>query len=161
MTAQCDPDAHIDPAIATYLRRYAPEVGQALDDWHEEVWRTVDPVLLELARLRIAMLLEDAEAIAWRTPAATAAGLDEPKIAELALWPSSPQYTERERACLALTEQFVGDVANVRQEAFDALLAHLTPAQCYAFTAALLALEERQRLSLAMRRTFGAEEKAQ
>ena len=158
MSTASDPSALVTPAVTRYVTQYAPEVGAALTGWHEEVWRTVDPVLLELARLRIAMLLGATEALARRTPAAVAAGLDEATIAELALWPSSPRFTARQRACLALTEQFVGDVANVQQEDIDAVLEFLTPAQCYAFTAALLALDEHQRLSLAIPRIFDTEE---
>jgi alkylhydroperoxidase family enzyme len=142
------------------MARYAPSVTPALNGFHEEIWSAVDPVLLELARLRIAMLLGDGVEGARRSPAAAAAGLDEAKIAELALWPSSPRFSEAERACLALTEQFVGDVSNVTQGDIDAVLAHLSPGQVYAFTAALLALDEHQRLSLAVRRVFDPVEEA-
>ena len=157
MTAPASPP-DIAPNIAQLLDRYAPDVSGAISDFHQEIWRTVDPVLLELARLRIAMLLDDASALARRAPAQLVPGLDEAKLADLGNWPSSPRFTELERACLALTEQFVGDVANVQQEDVDAVLAHLSPAQCYSFVMALLALDEHQRLSLAMRRVFGTTE---
>ena len=69
-----------------------PDVLEHLDDLHEAVWDAVDPVLLELCRLRIARLLGCAAEEDARTPAALAAGLDEATIADLAAWPSSSRF---------------------------------------------------------------------
>ena len=76
-------------------------------------WDAVDPVLLELCRLRVAMLLGCEAELQVRTPAAAAAGLDEATIAELSRWPTSDRFGSRERACLAFCEQFVIDVATL------------------------------------------------
>ena len=85
-----------EPALpASTFERATPEVLDAVLADHgavhaeltaawEAAWDAVDPVLLELCRLRVAMLLGCAEELAARTPAAVAAGLDEDTIAVLA-----------------------------------------------------------------------------
>jgi alkylhydroperoxidase family enzyme len=123
-----------------------PDVVQHLDDLHDAVWAAVDPVVLELCRLRIARLLGCAAEEEVRTPLAISAGLDEATIAELAAWPSSPRFGPRERACLAVCEQFVLDVAGAEQ---------LGPEAFRNLVTALLVLEQRQRLRLAWERLFG------
>ena len=69
----------------------------------------LDPVVLELCRLRVAQLLGCDGELAERTASARDAGLDEAKIAMLPQWPTSPVFTATERACLAYAEQFVLD----------------------------------------------------
>ena len=44
-------------------------------------------------------------------------------MADLSLWPSSPQFSDDERACLGFTEQFVIDVAGVDWKADPTLIA--------------------------------------
>ena len=147
------------PAIAKglsdTLSRLAPEVLTAITGLHAESWKAVDPGLLEVCRLRIAMLQGDTAELARRAPHAN---VDEAKIAELASWPDSPRFTEAERACLAFTEQFVADVSSLTRADVDAVLAHLDPEAAYGFVTALLALDEHQRLSLALGRVLGPQE---
>jgi alkylhydroperoxidase family enzyme len=71
--------------------------------------RLVDPVVLELCRLRLAQLLGCGSELAVRWQPAADAGLDEAKVAALALWPSHPSFTDGERACLTVAERFVLD----------------------------------------------------
>ena len=125
-----------------------PEVARSLEDVHAAVWRAVDPVLLELARLRIAMLLECAAELAVRTPAAVEAGLDEATIAELADWPRSDRFDARRRACLEFVEQYLIDVANMSSEQTAAVADHLGPEGLTNFASAVLVLEQRQRMAL-------------
>ena len=72
-----------------------PDVLEHLDDLHDAVWDAVDPVLLELCRLRMARLLGCVAEEDARTRAARAAGLDEATIADLAAWPSSSRFGPR------------------------------------------------------------------
>jgi alkylhydroperoxidase family enzyme len=134
-----------------------PDVQEHLDDLHEAVWNVVDPVLLELCRLRIARLLGCAAEEGVRTPAAIAAGLDEATIADLAAWPSSARFGPRERACLAVCEQFVIDVAGMSDDVAVAAAEQLGPDTFRDFVTALLVLEQRQRLRLAWERLYGSE----
>jgi alkylhydroperoxidase family enzyme len=138
--------------------REQPDVAAHLAAAHDEAWNTIDPVLLELVRLRVAMLLDNAAERAVRTPAAVAAGFDEALAAELPRWPTSPLFGPRERACLDLTEQWVIDVASVSDAQTQAVTDVLGPEGLAGFAAALLVIEQRQRLRLAWTRLFAPEE---
>lgn len=124
------------------------DVALHLADAYAAAWRAVDPVLLELCRLRVAMLLGCEAERTVRTPAATERGLDEVTVAQLAQWPKSPRFGARERACLAFCEQFVLDVAGMTDEQAGEVTAHLGPAGLADLAAGLLVVEQRQRLRL-------------
>jgi AhpD family alkylhydroperoxidase len=142
------------PAVAAVIAQvlqHHPDVIAELTAAHDAAWNAVDPVLLELCRLRVAMLLGCATELAVRTPAALAAGLDERTVAELASWPTSSRFDPRARACLAFTEQFVIDVASLDHDLTDAVTSHLGSAGLVDLAHALLVVEQRQRLALAWR----------
>jgi alkylhydroperoxidase family enzyme len=113
-------------------------------------WQEVDPILLELSRLRIACVLRYNAEFERRSTKAEAAGLTHDKIAELPLWPTSPRFTELERACLALAEQFVIDANGVTDAHVTAVSHHLGRDGCFAFVQALSALETYQRACLTL-----------
>ena len=135
-----------------------PRVAEHLAVAHEQAWLAVDPVLLELARLRVAMLLGNEAELSVRTPTAVAAGLDEATVRELSLWPTSERFGPTERACLDFTEQWVMDVASLSDEQAAAVSAAIGPQGLAHFASALLVLEQRQRLRLAWTRLFAPEE---
>lgn len=139
------------------MGRLAPEAYAALKGLHNAAWESLDPVLLELARLRYAQLLDDPEEFTRRSPAA---GLTEAKVGALSDWPTSPQFSDAERCVLALAEQMCGDVAGVTQTDVDAVLAHHGPATTYGLVQALYALDFHQRLRLTVRALFGPAEEA-
>lgn len=122
-----------------------PAAFGAVADLQRAVWDSFDPVLLELARLRVAQLLRFEAGLGLRSEAARRAGLDEAKIGALAQWPTSPSFTDAERACMALTEQFVMDANGVTDELVQAVLDHLSPADCHTFVNAVSAFETFQR----------------
>ncbi len=95
-----------------------PNLFDAWRDFALIFWekRLLDPVLLELVRLRVAQMHEARFPLASRRPEARAAGLDEAKIAELDHWWRSPSFTETERACLSFAEQFVMDAKAMSDE---------------------------------------------
>jgi alkylhydroperoxidase family enzyme len=113
-------------------------------------WQDADPMLLELARLRIATLLGNTAESTQRTSRASEAGLSESQVADLTAWPTSPQFGARERACLALTEQFVMDANGVTDTQVAEVTEHLGPAGCYAFVEAVSVLETFQRACLTL-----------
>ncbi len=127
-----------------------PEAFDALARVVGATREDTDPVLLELARLRIAKLLANSVEIDQRSDPAREAGLDEAKVAELAAWPTSPRFSARERACLALTEQFVMDANGVTEEQVAAVTEHLGGPGCYAFVQAISVLETFQRACLTL-----------
>ncbi len=115
----------------------------------------MDPLLLELCRLRIASLLGCPAELASRTPAAVAAGLDEARVVVLSQWPTSPLFGSRERACLAFAEQFVIDVAGLDDATAGAVRDALGEEGLVDFVNALLVVEQRQRLRLIWEQLFG------
>ena len=118
------------------LMNLRPNLAADLQAFQDELWRDhgVDPVTLELCRLRIAMLHGAEAARQRRSPAAVQAGLDEARLAALSRWESDPRFTAKERACLALAEQFVLDPSGID----DALFAPARDALGEAATVALL-----------------------
>ena len=131
-----------------------PDVAGSLDALNEAAWSVVDPVLLELCRLRVAKLLGCEYEQGLRTEAAVAAGLDEATIVDLPAWPTSERFGRRERACLAFCEQFVIDVAGMDDELAFAVSDELGLQAFRDFVSALLVVEQRQRLRLTYERLF-------
>lgn len=75
----------------------------------DAIWSgPVPPRTLELCRLRTAMLLQDHVALAERSPQAH--GLDDTVIGAIGSWLTDERFTEADRACLSLSEQYVIDV---------------------------------------------------
>jgi alkylhydroperoxidase family enzyme len=74
--------------------------------WEKQL---VDPVLLELCRLRIAALHGCESELRVRYQPAQDAGLTEAKIAAIPDAADSPLFSEGERACIALAELFAID----------------------------------------------------
>jgi hypothetical protein len=138
----------VNSAVLAERLRHAPDVAEALDAAWDAAWSSVDPCLLELCRLEIAMILRNPVELESRTPAAAAAGFDDHKVGALTSWMNSPMITAAERACLAFTDAFVIDVASLPDDTAAAVREHLGDAGLVDFASALLVLEQRQRLAL-------------
>jgi alkylhydroperoxidase family enzyme len=95
-----------------------PDLATLYGDLLERLWTDtdLDPVLLELCRLRQATLLGCQAEVGRRTSYAIDAGLREDQVASLASWPTAETFGEVERACLAYTEAFVVDPHGVDDE---------------------------------------------
>jgi alkylhydroperoxidase family enzyme len=102
-----------------------PEYAAALRAVDDALWAqdVVDPIVLELCRLRIAQLLGASEESSRRTPAALAAGLDEQMVSELQQWPTSDRFDARLRSCLGYAEQVLVDAQGVTDEQAAAVVA--------------------------------------
>jgi alkylhydroperoxidase family enzyme len=127
-----------------------PEAFYAVARLVGAAWQDNDLALLELARLRIATLLRNEAELTRLSARATEAGLTEAKVAQLAAWPSSPLFSAKERACLALTEQFVIDANGVTEAQVADVTEHLGGAGCYAFVQGLSTMEAFQRACLVL-----------
>jgi alkylhydroperoxidase family enzyme len=113
---------------------------------HEAAWRATSPRLLELCRVRVAILLGCAAEIAARAPES---GVDEAVLGALAAWPTDGQFDAADRACLAFTEHFVMDVASLGDDTVAAVREQLGDDGTQTFVTALLIVEQRIRLRLA------------
>jgi alkylhydroperoxidase family enzyme len=132
------------------LSALSPEAFGALAGLVAAAWAEGDPVLVELARLRTATLLGYHAELGRRSARAQAAGLTEAKLVALPAWPTSPLFTARERACLALTEQFVMDANGVTDALVGDVTRHLGPEGCYTFVQTVSVLETFQRACLTL-----------
>jgi alkylhydroperoxidase family enzyme len=140
--------------VITAVLAAQPDVAAHLLEAHRQAWAAVDPRLLELARLRVAMLLGNEAELATHTPDV---GLDDATVAELGHWPTSPLFDTTDRAVLDFVEQWVIDVASVTDAQAAAVSDALGPEGLATFAAAFLVIEQRQRLRLAWTRLFGEE----
>jgi len=99
------------------LAAVAPTVAARLDALTSGLQSpdALSPAVLELCRRRIAML--------HRWNPGPAPGLEPPALqrAALAAWPTSPAFTEIDRACLGFAEQFVLDPHGMTDAAFAEL----------------------------------------
>jgi len=105
-----------DPFERVFALR--PNLFEAWRDFSALFWtrRPVDPIVLELCRLRVAQMLGARYPQSVRTPEARAAGLGEGRLAALASWWTSDEFSETERACLRFAEQFVLDAKGMSDE---------------------------------------------
>lgn len=116
-----------------------PELFAAWRDFASLFWTRglVDPVVLELCRLRIAGMLGARFPLATRTAEARDAGLDEARIAALDSWWTSDRFDDTERACLRFAEQFALDPKGISDADAAAVVEALGDAGLVAFVEAL------------------------
>jgi alkylhydroperoxidase family enzyme len=129
-----------------------PELLADLKRFHALFWSEgrLDPVVLELCRIRIASVLGCVSQTGVRYEPARRAGLGDEKIAALPRWPSAPEFSAKERACLAFAEAFVMDVHSIDDALAAAVSEHLSPAEMVAFTEALAVFDGFARFRLVL-----------
>jgi alkylhydroperoxidase family enzyme len=140
---------------ATALERVfglTPRAYEAYRDLDRALWdpALVDPALVELCRLRIAQLVGCDAELAVRHDEARASGLTEAKIDALRLWPTSPHYSDRDRAVLNFAEKFVIDASSVDDDDCAALRAHLSDPEIAALTTAIALFDAMARFQVAL-----------
>ena len=122
-------------------------VADQLEKIHGLAWEVADPVLLDLCRLRIAMLLG-----CYSELEVLNSDLDSDKIASLSQWAASGLFSEREKSCLRFTEEFIVDVSQIPDSSAFAVRDHLGEEGFVNFVNALLVIEQRIRLQLVWRK---------
>ena len=105
------------------LMALRPNLAADVEAFSAQLWSApgMDPVTLELCRLRVAQLHGARAALAERRPEAAAAGLSEARIARLADYGRDPAFSASERACLELSELFVMDPSAIDDTTFAAV----------------------------------------
>jgi alkylhydroperoxidase family enzyme len=145
--------ARRDAEGATQLDRLwslRPRLYELFMQEYNKAVRRLDPVVLELCRLRMAQTFGSDFDLALRYQPAMEAGLTEEKIAALPSYFTSPLFTARERACIAFAEQFAIQSTGITDEDCARLQEHLTPKEFVLFTKALGKLDQLQRCCAAM-----------
>jgi alkylhydroperoxidase family enzyme len=118
----------------------------------DHIWKPglVDPVVLELCRLRVAQIVRSPRDIAARTPAAVDAGLTEDKISRLAQWPTAADYSAAERAALGFAEMYVIDPGSVTDDMTEAVKAQFTPSEIATLTTGIAVFDAISRFQVAL-----------
>ena len=118
----------------------------------DHIWRPglIDPVVLELCRLRVAQVIRSPRDLEARTPAAAAAGLTEDKISRLSLWPTASDYTAAERAALCFAEMYVIDPGSVTDAMTEDVKAHFTPSEVAVLTTGIAVFDAIARFQVAL-----------
>ncbi len=125
----------------------AAELQMLLD----EIWRgALDPVTVELCRLRIAQLLASPNDVMRRSPEAD---IDEELVAALARWSTDPAFDARRRAALRFTEAYVVDARSITDDDRRVVLDALSEPEAVALTTALATFEALTRTRLALEAT--------
>ena len=122
-----------------------------LDTLLDRIWAgALDPVSIELCRLRIARLLGDTHGAEHRSPEAVRAGLDESLVERLSHWPTDPGFDDRQRAVLRFTEGYVIDAHSLTDSDRAIVLDHLSEPEATALTLALATFDALTRTRLAL-----------
>ena len=109
-----------------------PVAQDELRALYDALWVSdVDPVTLELCRIRIATI------IGSRADLDVEPAIDRELVDALPSWPSSPLFTDAQRAALAFTEQYVMDVEGFRDDDTDKVKAHYSAPQIATLTIAV------------------------
>ena len=118
-------------------------VASQLEEIHGLAWEVMDSALLDLCRLRVAMLLHcDSELEVSNSD------LDSEKIASISVWSSSSLFS----ACLRFTEEFIIDVSSIPDSSAFAVRECLGEEGFVNFVNALLVVEQRIRLQIVWRK---------
>jgi alkylhydroperoxidase family enzyme len=117
-----------------YYRLFMADYRKALSN--------LDPVLVELCRVRVAQMVESSFDLSVRYSTAIDAGLSEEKIAALADYPASPLFTDRERTALEFTEQWVIQSSSITDEDVQRLLTVLSAEEFIYFCKALSVIDQ-------------------
>ena len=136
------------------IRDHAPEAYRHLQLTYDQAYLAADPALLELARLRIAAMLDPAE----NSDGLGGYSLSKSKVGSLADGSKSGGYTPVERACIAFAEQFAFYVADVEDALIADLLRELPPAEVYGLVNGIYVVDAIERLRIVLTRIFGLEE---
>lgn len=126
-----------------------PEFYQQFMADHARSIERVDPIIVELARLRMAATFGSAFALALRYKPAIAAGLTEEKIAAIPQYSDSPFFNAQERACLEFAEHFAIQASSIGDEEVARLQAAMGPEAMIYFVKALSVMDQLLRSTIA------------
>ena len=115
------------------------DLYEKFKDFYFQLWNPpkIDPVILELCRLRIAQLHGCQSEEQVRYEPARAAGLTDEKIGVLANWRETEIFTMRERACLVFAENFALAVHCIGDDEVAELSRHFDAKQIVALCEAV------------------------
>ncbi len=139
-------------------RKVFPSALQAMSGLEETVQTsTLEPVLLELVKIRASQLNGCGYCLDMHTKDAAAMGVEEQRMHLVVAWREAPCYSPRERAALEWCESLtmVSD-SDVSDDLFECLEAQFSPEEIVALTLAVVAINGWNRFAIALRSTVGS-----
>ncbi len=116
----------------------------------------LDPVLLNLMRMRASQINGCAYCIDMHSKDLRALGESEQRIYELDAWRETPFYSDRERAALEWTEAVTLISQNhVPDELYERVRAHFSEQEMVSLTLAVVAINSWNRLAISFRQVPG------
>ena len=145
-------DVRLDYAAA------APDAVEAMRGLEKVVESsTLEPLLLELVKLRASQINGCAYCVDMHTKDARAIGEDEQRLHLVAVWREAPFFTPRERAALAWTEALtLLPETGAPDDVYEAMVRKFDPAEQVALTLAIVAINGWNRFSVGFRRPVGS-----
>lgn len=118
---------------------------------------TLEPLLMELVKIRASQINGCAYCIDMHTKDARAEGETEQRIYALSAWRETPFFTDRERAALEWTETLtrVAD-GHPTDEQYERLTAHFSEDEIVALTFAVVVINGWNRLAISFRPEVGS-----
>jgi alkylhydroperoxidase family enzyme len=140
------------PSALDRVLAHRPQVAERFAELDRAVrTRTpVDPVTLELCRLRIATVLSCPAESGLRDPAAVAAGLDDDLVADLPHYATSSRFPPAQRIAVEVAEQYVIDPHGLTDAQFAELHQRWGPDGVAAVIMAVATFDARCRLRLGL-----------
>ena len=141
------------------VNRYlSSNLGQAMQALSAAVGRAgLEPLLLELVKMRASQINQCAYCIDMHTKDARAHGETEQRLYALSAWRETPFYSERERAALEWTEAVtrVGET-HVSDDVFERARQHFDESELVALTFAVVVINGWNRLAVSFRVPVGS-----
>lgn len=118
---------------------------------------TLEPLLLELVKLRASQINGCAFCVDMHTKDARAIGEEEQRLNLVAVWREAPSFTPRERAALAWTEALtLLPETGAPDEVYATIAAEFDPAEQVALSLAIVAINGWNRLAVGFRTPAGS-----
>ena len=118
---------------------------------------TLEPLLLELVKVRASQINGCAYCLDMHAKDARAIGEEEQRLHLVAVWREAPSFTPRERAALAWTETLtLLPETGAPDDAYDAMAGEFDPAERVALTLAIVAINGWNRLAVGFRQPVGS-----
>jgi AhpD family alkylhydroperoxidase len=112
-----------------------PELSAAVSGYDAAVFASpLDPRVHELVRMRVAQINQCTVCLAWRTPAAQAAGVTDDDLAAVARYSEWDAFSPKEKVSIEYAERFSRDSANIDDGVIARLGEHYSPAEIVELT---------------------------
>jgi AhpD family alkylhydroperoxidase len=121
--------------VVNALSLIRPELAAAVGGLDSAVAASpLDPRVHELVRMRVAQINNCTVCLAWRTPAAQAAGVTDEQLAAVAQYATFAEFSPKEKVAIEYAERFSTDSANIDDAFLARLGEHFSPADIIELT---------------------------